>query len=185
MRVPVCFLVILALVVLACAPAWASLQSTDTDILVGGSWGWGWQENGYFGGHHYDIDQIVIQEVSGSHFEPLTFRQLGNGWCDIYDTGGIAMASGPQLTSGNLCFQMWFLGAYNPATVVHYYALCSGNLIGGGLAGGNFSFVPDQWPQWPPPGGNAIPEPASALVWCLLGLGSCFGMTAWRRKRAA
>jgi hypothetical protein len=40
----------------------------------------------------------------------------------------------------------------------------------------------DQWVYIPHEGGNIVPEPASLLIWSLLGLGST-GLAVWSRRR--
>jgi hypothetical protein len=181
MRKSAGLLAVAVLLVVASSSAIASVQTLNPDVLMGGSWGWNLLEDGYFGGQRYNIDQLVITEIGGSQFEPLTFRNLTNGWSDTYDTGGVAVASGSDLTSGNLYFQVWFLGEYDPNTSVHYFALRDGNVVGSGVASGNFKYTPDSYPQQPP---DITPEPASVVVWCVLGMGSWLALRGWRRKQA-
>jgi hypothetical protein len=175
-------LAIAVLTVTGSSSARAAVESIGRNSLSGG-WEWSLIEDGYFGGQRYNVDRIVVQEISGAKFEPATFRQLSKGWSDVYDSGGVAIASGADLTKGYLSFQMWFLGNYDPHTSVHYYAYSDGKVVGSGVAYdkgcGYFCYLPDRCPQVPPT--SSAPEPTSVLIWCLLGAGSWLGMRLWRR----
>ena len=99
---------------------------------------------------------------------------------------GVAAASGPRPNGGNLYFQIWFTGAYDPNTRIHFYELSNGQVVGSGEAWGNFYYTPDQFTQYPTkyPCGTVVPEPVSVLIWAVLGVVGWLGGMVCRRRRA-
>jgi hypothetical protein len=189
-KVLVSIAIAVVLIALGSSSAIASIQAVDPDagVLVGQSWGWDLVEDGYFDNIRYPIDSVKVTWVSGSHLENYsegvylgTFRELSNNWTNGAFTNTYSIAVGPKLVGDSLFFQVWFEGNFDSTTRIFYSAMCGGKVVGQGSGyatpTGGFSYIPSSQ-------GGDLPEPASFVVWCLLGAGSWFGLNSWRKRTA-
>ncbi len=158
------------------------------DPIEGNSWGQGINESGVG-----TFDMIAAQIVSGGPLEAQVFRSISvAGWTD-QPTAGVGLnrtlgiAQGPLTT--NITFNLWFIGSSSTPLSVNLFAYRGSTLVDSALAswsGHNWTFTNGASPTPTAEALNAsiVPEPASLVVWSMLGL--AIGSAGfWRRRKRA
>ena len=165
---------------------------SEAKVGIGDSFDWnsvGWSDNAGFGIASLPIDGGGMGDLTTFNSYGLMFYNsdptnliavdlfMNTGWVDggvelnnYYESGWVTLAGGQIQT---LTLDFTSVGAINLNHVSNIgFQVAIDNPAGFGVGTGEFQV--DVAP---------IPEPASILVWCLLGAGSWLGMRVWRRRR--
>jgi hypothetical protein len=200
-------LVVAAWAIVGGAVAHGSLV-TPGDVTLGHSWQWGWTDNGEYSGDSVvdNIDFWGVKVVSGKAFEgpaPVSILKLDDtpqtDWTSWLNADGTAGAAGPDLTAALGWFKIHFTQVDDPDTTIIRLAAFSGGTLIGATETTYTIYNSDAWTWVYKPSSNiytwnpaqsdfvqstSVPEPATLIIWSLLGgLGIAVGWS--RRKRAA
>jgi len=156
------------------APAFADLRPIDNPI-AGDSWSQRFQEDGIYGGTHYNFDLLAVRVVSGPPLKDPAYSNFSVvGWHLEYENPSslptLASAEGPSV--GYLQWDFLFSGSTSQAFLLDYAAFAGDTLIGtGGIQWGPGWSYPST--SWAPTRDEvvAVPVPAAVLLG-MLGLGA-------------
>jgi hypothetical protein len=170
-----------------CAAAQGSVVS-NIGYTVEHSFSWGWADNGNYDGTgsiNNNIDFFGVKVVSGAALEAPDPVALA-GWSSWLNGNGTAAASGTPLAA-NFNVTITNVGEIQNTTI-DVAAFSAGKLVGtielqSDNPNGTWHYISGWIPSesdFGGVGGASVPEPATILVWSLLGAASWLGMRVWR-----
>jgi len=131
----------------------------------GGSWTQRFQEDGWYGGTHYNFDLFAVRVVSGP---PLLDPGLANfsdgGWHLVYENAAHTLASAGGTSVGYLQWDFRFSGAQSQAFLLDYAAFSGETVVG--TSGIRWSAPGWSYPStsWRPTRAEVVPVPAAVLI---------------------
>jgi len=145
------------------APTFADLTPIG-DPIEGDSWTARFQEDGWYGGVHYNLDLLAVRVVYGGPLELPAYSNFSvSGWHLEYENPSLTLASASGPSVGYLQWDFKFSGSSSQPLLLDYAAFVGNTRVGtGGLQWGPGWSYPST--SWVPTRADVVPVPAAVLL---------------------